>query len=242
MNIFGKSIWWHVVHYDKRDGGKFFSKKLYVHVGDQTLGFYLSLFGKLALIDMSFSSIDDEDFHFSLSIYGLFYFGFSIGSLPIVRKLPGVRYNGKYGSGARELRLSWRPWSWHWNIWTYPHISKSWWRDSSFDLVDFLLGAEKHSEVRGEKQAITVVMPEGEYHGTVEFINRSWKRPRWPTVRHRTDANIEMANPIPVPGDGENSWDCDDDAIYGGNYPATTMQEAIDAIRASALRQRGIRA
>lgn len=239
MNIFGRSVWWHVVHHDKRDGRTHFAKKLYVHIGSQTLGFYLSLFGSLALIDMEFSSTDDEDFNFSLAVYKLFYFGFSVGTFKLVHKLPGVRWNGKWGSGAREIRLSWRPWTWHWSLWTYPQESKNWWRDGYFDLADFLLGRERYSEIRGEIQEASIPMPEGEYPAKITFVQRHWKRPRWPSIRRRVDADIEMIEPIPVPGDGENDWDCGEDAICAGSYPASTTAEAIAAIRASALKQRG---
>lgn len=231
-------LWWHTVDRAKQSGERRFAKQVYIHCGRQCYSFYLSLFTSLAMVGLTFSTTGDENFHFSLAIYKLFYFGFSIAYLPIVGRLPGVKWAGKWGSGEREFRLSWRPWSWHWNIWTYPHESKNWWRDGHFDLADFLLGREKHTAVKGEKQAITVSMPEGDYQGTVEIVHRSWKRPRWPTIKRRVSADIEMAVPIPVPGDGENDWDCGDDAIYGGSYSASTAQEAIDAIRNSALRQR----
>lgn len=231
-------IWYHVVHYDQRDGEKHFAKKLYLHIGDQSFGFYLSLFTSLALIDVQFSGIGDEDFHFSLAIYKLFYFGFSIERLKIVRKLPGVKWNGKWGSGEREIRLSWQPWSWHWNVWTYPHESRGGWRDDWFDLADFLLGREKYSETKGETEEILIPMPEGNYPAKLTFVQRCWKRPRWWKTRTRTDADVEMIEPIPIPGKGENSYDLDDDALYGVNCVASTIDEAIMQVQESAYRNR----
>ena len=230
-------VWYHVVDYQKRDKRGAFSRGYFLHVGHrQCFSVHLSLATSLALIDFEFG--EEEDFSFSFAIYKLFFFAFSIARLPIVKRLPGVRYNGKYGSGAREIRLSWRPWTWHWNIWTYPHESKRWWRDGWFDLTDFLLGRAKYSEVRGEEQQITIPMPEGDYPAKLAFVERSWKRPRWPTVKTRMDADIEMGTAIPVPGKGENDWDMDDDALYGINCVASTVEEAIAQVQASAFRDR----
>lgn len=231
-------IWWHVVHYDRRAKKKHFAKKLYLHVGDQVLGFYLSLFDSSALVDLTFSTTSDENFSFSLAIYKLFYFGFSISKLPIVNRLPGVKWTGKWGSGEREFRLSWRPWSWHWNIWTYPGESKNWWRDGHFDLADFLLGRKKCTTEQGARSSIAVIMPEGVYTGQANQVYRSWKRPRWHRIKQKSFVDIEMDTPIPVPGDGENDWDCRGDAIYGGSYAADSIEAGIEALRSIVIRQR----
>ncbi len=231
--------WYHVVDYQKRDGRGHFNRGYFFHVGRQRFNFSIGLRSSLALISLNFSSTDDDDFSFSIALYKLIYFHFAIGHLPIVHHLPGVKWNGKYGSGERELRLSWRPCSWHWNIWTYPHESKNWWRDGWFDLTDFLLGRAKHSESGHMSFHSFIHMPEGAYPADVELYTSTWKRPRWPWGKSIKRANVIIENGVPVPGDGENSWDMDDDAILESTVPASTVAEAVEAVRQSAIRQRG---
>jgi hypothetical protein len=61
-------------------------------------------------------------------------------------------------------------------------------------------------------------MPEGKYPAHVKRERRTWKRPRWftPLVREYWDVDVESG--IRVPGKGENSWDCDDDAIFASSF------------------------
>jgi hypothetical protein len=51
-------------------------------------------------------------------------------------------------------------------------------------------------------------------------------------------AEITPDKPIPVPGKGENSWDCDDDASYGMTCAAQTPAEAVAHYSASIQRDR----
>jgi hypothetical protein len=83
-------------------------------------------------------------------------------------------------------------------------------------LTDALFGKPKHSlEILSEQD---ITMPEGKYPAHVKRERRTWKRPRGftPLVREYWDVDVESG--IPVPGKGENSWDCDDDAIFASSF------------------------
>lgn len=108
----------------------------------------------------------------------------------------------------------------------------------SINWKDLLLGKERHElKHLTDWQEIVVPMPEGSYRGKVRIEQRTWSRPRWPWKRVRTAADIDMIEGVPVPGKGENSWDCGEDAIMGmGSEP--TVPDAIAAVVRSALRDR----
>jgi hypothetical protein len=112
------------------------------------------------------------------------------------------------------------------------------WRDSSFNVPNFLLGREQYSEVAQEPVAVSIPMPEGEYPAMVKLLTATWKRPRWPRATIRQRADIEVQNGVPIPGKGENSWDCDDDAMFSLLTSATTAEEAVQQFVAAVNRQR----
>lgn len=103
--------------------------------------------------------------------------------------------------------------------------------------LDFLLGRSVCTVDKGESQPTVVPMPEGNYAATVTKETRTWKRPRWPwSSRVRVDYWLEISGGIPVPGKGENSYDCEDDGIYGGG--GVTVTAAIGSMVSSVLRLR----
>lgn len=108
----------------------------------------------------------------------------------------------------------------------------------AINFADLLLGRKKHSDIVIETVRAVVPMPEGSYPATITFHERTAKRPRWFTDRYIT-ANIKPDEPIGIPGKGENSWDCDDDALFEMSCGASTVPEAIAAMVQSALRTRG---
>lgn len=57
-------------------------------------------------------------------------------------------------------------------------------------------------------------------------------------VRHYPGDGEQGGKPIPVPGKGENSWDCDDDAIHSSHGPHSTVHQAVAALVASVYRDR----
>jgi hypothetical protein len=50
---------------------------------------------------------------------------------------------------------------------------------------------------------------------------------------------IEVKGGVPVPGDGENSWDIDDDAVEIMTVAADTIEEAIAKFKESIGKDRG---
>lgn len=102
---------------------------------------------------------------------------------------------------------------------------------------DWLFGRMACETTKGDPEPVLVPLPEGNYPGKMRREERVWKRPRWPwPSMKRTDYWIDMDIAPPVPGKGENSYDCDDDGVYatGGRSP----HDAIANVTRAALRDR----
>jgi hypothetical protein len=72
-----------------------------------------------------------------------------------------------------------------------------------------------------------------------------WEEPG--TKRSRSFEWSVVSNPegrtgLPVPGKGENSYDCDEDAVFGGSIPARNADEACGRIVGSVMHDRARRA
>lgn len=132
-----------------------------------------------------------------------------------------------------EISLSWFMHSLHWRLWADSmehHFDTPKWRDGYFDVADFLLGKNKYTKVEQEPIAATVVLPEGNYPVSVVFFEQTWKRPRWPWVRQNKGAEVNSEQGIPIPGKGENSWDCDEDAYMSVGTSAQTVEDAVQDV------------
>ena len=115
--------------------------------------------------------------------------------------------------------------------WKHLGWSKSWFVD------DVVLGAAVYKEEVNETRQTTIPMPEGSYPAVVKMTKATWTRPRSrPVTMER--ATVEMLVPIPIPGKGENSWDCEDDALYSLTTPADSVNAARLAVMSSAMRDR----
>ena len=78
---------------------------------------------------------------------------------------------------------------------------------------------------------VDIGMPEGSY---------TIKRPRWPFVSVFYTYNARPVgehDDIPIPGKGENPWDCGPDSVSGQSGPGG-LTDAIGAIYSSVLRTR----
>lgn len=184
--------------------------------------------------ELTFSSIGDDDFCFYIAIPFLFAFWFMIGNLPIVKKLPGVKWNGEWGSGERKIGVAIH----HETFWIYPWIDDDgrWW---SLNFPDFFFGRAKYSTVDLEQDTTVVPLPEGDYPAKYRLYRATWKRPRWPWAKTLLRGEIEVEKGIPIPGKGENSWDMDDDAIFSMTCVAATKEETVAAYVDSVMRTRG---
>lgn len=103
---------------------------------------------------------------------------------------------------------------------------------------DWILGNPRYS-LDVLEAGIPIVVDVGQwdgdsYRGTAKHTRRSTKR-RFST-KTWTAYEIDMEQGIPFPGKGENSWDQDDDAIFG--FGGATIETAIEHIVADTLRAR----
>jgi len=133
------------------------------------------------------------------------------------------------------------------DLWNDPmeHRSKDprWWH-LHFDPIDFLFGGTKYESRNIKSERAVIPMPEGGYPCTVTINEDTWLRPRWPFVWKRLiRSEIKPDTPIAHPGKGENSWDCDEDAmhsIYGPyNNTLDAVMEAAKSVMHDRLRYGG---
>lgn len=153
-----------------------------------------------------------------------------------------VSWPGKYRSYGddREIEISFHNGAVWWRFWTDP---MSWssktpkWRHGSLNFVDLLLGRTNCEHHPLEVRDVLIPMPEGSYPATAKLEEWTWRRPRWfaKTLKRVT---IDVPKGVPVPGKGENSWDCDDDAIFGTTVQAASIAEGVGHLVGSALRSR----
>jgi hypothetical protein len=136
-----------------------------------------------------------------------------------------------------------------WELWQKRHewhSSTPRWRSGNFNPTDWALGRRVYSEqiVEGPVEVV-VPMPEGSYPAIVTIKLCTWKRPRWAWPTHRHTYNIDVLKPdgepngyIPVPGKGENSWDCGPDGIFSQSGSGRTIESAIAGIVGGSLAER----
>lgn len=109
------------------------------------------------------------------------------------------------------------------------------WMHGSWHPLDTFLGRMKYAEGVPEVYHRKIRFPERTYELEIKLKNDRWWRPRWPlwpcrTMLRRCDIKVLTEGGIPVPGKGENSWDCGDDATHGISGPANNLKEAMDMI------------
>lgn len=177
------------------------------------------------------ASVDDEGWHFSVALPLLFTAYLSLEGFRMwkPRRKCIATWDGNrefWLTDERECRVSIHHgalWIKLWSKVMETDFSDPWWvRGVSFDFLDILFGRAKCETTKGESFPVLVPMPEASYPGTATVETRTWRRPRWPLVWHRrTDVTVDMKEPIPVPGKGENSWDCGEDGIYGYGCSST---------------------
>lgn len=101
----------------------------------------------------------------------------------------------------------WRPWS----TWS---AAVPWWRNGAFIPLDFLFGPYMRQDQESHSVSdVELPMPEGVYYAKITIERWAWGRKRLPWRSYAWHAEIEPTMPVPVPGKGENSWDCGQDAV-----------------------------
>lgn len=135
----------------------------------------------------------------------------------------------------RELGVTFHDGALWFKLWNHPHdwVGKApFWdarsslRQPTLHLDDLLLGKVQYRSEDLETMTGTLQLDEGYEVECRRFVSE-WKRPRWPVPQRIMRVEIKVAGKgIPVPGKGENGWDCGDDAIFGATMPAKTIDEA----------------
>lgn len=159
----------------------------------------------------------------------------------VVDRLAGGKSDVSDKYGARELSVNIQDWAVWWDLWVDPggwSSKRPRWRDGSFHALDWLLGKRVHKSVVLDEGEIVVPMPEGVYRGHCKLSEDTWKRPRWFVTKRVRRAHIDMTEPVPFPGKGENSWDCGEDALHGSTTQARTFGDAIGSVVASVMNSR----
>lgn len=185
-------------------------------------------------------------------------FWLTVGSWPLAKRLAGDRTRAFRDWDIVDVSFHGRA-VW-WSIW---HDRDSWssktprWRKGSFHWWRFLVGKPVHSSEIVDEREVGIPMPEGVYRAAVKIERRRWKAPRWPWAKSLYTYDVDvLSRPspsgpyvpegdgprtsgyIPVPGKGENAWDCGPDGIFGSSGPGRTVEEAVGHVVASALRDR----
>lgn len=140
-----------------------------------------------------------------------------------------------------DIQIAFHDASVWWNLW---HPTHSWsagtprWKSGAWHPLDTFLGKAVYKSEIIETANVVVPMPEKGYAATIELRRDTWTRPRWPFHKVVTRAHSSLKEGIPVPGKGENSYDCGDDALFGQTAPAESVVDGIVSLTKSALETR----
>lgn len=175
-------------------------------------------------------SFDDEASTISL--------GCPLGTVYVTAEGPGFRREE-----SRAIGVSLYDGHLHWTFWMNPMCWSSdtpRWRDGGVDVADLVLGKCEIRIDNVESRSVWVPMIERSYLATATVKNHVRRWPRWPWAKTTTFVNIDMAAgyQIPVPGKGENSYDCGEDAVFGMATPEKTIEAAIGKVVGSVLETR----
>lgn len=131
------------------------------------------------------------------------------------------------------------------HLWNDPnewHSDDPWWRRTFVHLTDRLLGKVTHTSKEIDRREVEIPFPEGVCKALVTIERVTFRRPGWPYPRVIFVGNVTPAKGPVVPGKGENSWDCEDDALHGMSCRAADVEEAAGKFLASVLHDRQRRA
>lgn len=136
-----------------------------------------------------------------------------------------------------------------WDCWAPKHRwsrSDPWWMQQSFEWRRLFFGRDDCTTEVVDEGTCVVPMPEVNYPA-------SWKKTRYERRYQRLFfgrirdtllgprthelVEVEPGKAIPVPGKGENSWDCGDDGIWALTAPGS-VEEVIGKLVGDALRTR----
>jgi len=190
----------------------------------------------------------DRDIDVSVRVPGASLYVSVEDALPrrLMFRNPGQKY-----PSSRELGITWHSQALWFAFWRDPDESygrggPSFWKDARsaqrhivIHPLDMLFGRTSCVTEQLGEQPAEVELPEARYPVRVVFERRTWARPRWPWWRSvRVSADVRSEAGIPIPGKGENGYDCDDDAYYSIGTHCTTVAEAVQTAAARVLETR----
>lgn len=131
---------------------------------------------------------------------------------------------GTEGYGSRDFSVRVSDWALYWRFGADPmgwSRSRPRWRDGAW----YPLGHNQQQtvEVIADHIPMGIPMPEDLYmaEGKLERVTYGFQN--LPRMFDKTilRMNVRMLEDeqIPIPGKGENSWDCDEDAMYASSFP-----------------------
>lgn len=202
---------------------------------------------------------DEDQLQLSAGIEHVFSLWLTAGSRPLTRHLPWSRKAADTTVAEVTIHDGAIWWQFFADYFgNHPRYPR--WRVGNWNPANTLLGRRvRTSEPIGEPQVVPVPMPEGCYQARVTFERNTWRRPRWPFEQTHTSYDITvLSRPgpegpwlpmpddqgntpegyIPVPGKGENAWDCGGDGTFSLAGPGNTPEQAIAALVQTCLRAR----
>lgn len=204
------------------------------------LGIQWVLFRRQHSIGWSFNvggGDGDRDIDFSIRVP---FFGIYLSADDMLpRRWCFYNPNQKYPS-ERQIGITWHDQALWLKFWCDPDESwgrggPSFWQDAraasrqiAIHPLDILFGRTKCKTEKLADEPADVILPEATYPVRVVIERRTWIRKRLPwRKRMRVSATVESETGLPIPGKGENGWDCDDDAYFSIGTPATTAADAV---------------
>lgn len=182
----------------------------------------------------------DEAFQFSLGC-GLFtlYLAYDNYKLSNFIQHKTKRKKAKYGNG-RVIGVAIHDGSIWIDLWNDPMEWSSedpkWWT-TTIHVIDILLGKPKYSRRVLESRDVDIPMPERSYKAKAQLCLDSWSRSRWFSKSIKT-INVDLEEPIPFQGKGENSWDCGVDGTSSYSGPAKSIPDGVGNLVGSVLSTR----
>lgn len=215
MKLEGRHWFWRDEHYKSR-----------VH-----LEWYLLWRSRSCGVSVTFNGCDDEGLLLHLAIPFLFNVYIGLTFAWINRLMPTRPYKRADGTvmalpDERECSLSIHSGCLWWSFYRNPN-EWNWddprWMRGSFDPAKFFLGDVKHWREDEAPVDGVIQLPEGEYQFKGSTYIGVWKRPRWLATRDRI-YHVDFDPPLPIPGKGTESYNCDDDGTYGCSGPAESLE------------------
>ena len=223
-------------------------RRLFIHVGPVTLKFEVGRVNGVRWLELRWGGGYTDGVSLTA---GVGFGAWATVELPWswTKRIPGwpmhdSRTLGLNSSGGRLRLLLGRE-----DFGTYYGQPKRWmprWirnRELCLFNFDWIVGRDKVSreQLEGPTRMLFTV---GEWPGDEYTVEVSRERMTWRNrVRSITRTYWDVKTPDgekapPIPGKGENSWDIDDDGIYGSSYDTPTVEEAFAKFRESVIKSR----